>query len=94
MVACRLIHVQHTGVLYQAKCGMRDYDVCFFFFFFFFFFFQADDGIRYLVRSRGIGDEYNRQDWDIINKKLEAAWSMTGEPVLSAEKKFIMTAYF
>ena len=26
-----------------------------------FFFFQAKDGIRYLVRSRGLGDVYKRQ---------------------------------
>ena len=30
--------------------------------FVFFFFFQAEDGIRYLVRSRGLGDVYKRQD--------------------------------
>ena len=39
---------------------------CFFFFFCVFvvllFFFQAEDGIRYLVRSRGLGDVYKRQD--------------------------------
>ena len=38
--------------------------LCIFFFFFFFFvcfFFQAEDGIRYLVRSRGLGDVYKRQ---------------------------------
>ena len=31
----------------------------------FFFFFQAEDGIRDLVRSRGLGDVYKRQcgDW-------------------------------
>ena len=28
------------------------------------FFFQAEDGIRYLVRSRGLGDVYKRQDVD------------------------------
>ena len=28
-----------------------------------FFFFQAEDGIRDLVRSRGLGDVYKRQDW-------------------------------
>ena len=28
---------------------------------FFIFFFQAEDGIRYLVRSRGLGDVYKRQ---------------------------------
>ena len=33
----------------------------FFFFFFIFFFFQAEDGIRDLVRSRGLGDVYKRQ---------------------------------
>ena len=33
----------------------------FVFFFCFFFFFQAEDGIRYLVRSRGLGDVYKRQ---------------------------------
>ena len=37
--------------------------LCFFFFFYllFFFFFQAEDGIRDLVRSRGLGDVYKRQ---------------------------------
>ena len=33
----------------------------FLFFFFSFFFFQAEDGIRDLVRSRGLGDVYKRQ---------------------------------
>ena len=28
-----------------------------------FFFFQAEDGIRDLVRSRGLGDVYKRQDF-------------------------------
>ena len=39
---------------------------CFFLFFFFFtfFFFQAEDGIRDLVRSRGLGDVYKRQEED------------------------------
>ena len=32
-----------------------------FFFFLFVFFFQAEDGIRDLVRSRGLGDVYKRQ---------------------------------
>ena len=30
---------------------------------FVFFFFQAEDGIRDLVRSRGLGDVYKRQGW-------------------------------
>ena len=36
-------------------------DCVFFFFFVFLFFFQAEDGIRDLVRSRGLGDVYKRQ---------------------------------
>ena len=31
----------------------------------FFFFFQAEDGIRDLVRSRGLGDVYKRQTVDM-----------------------------
>ena len=31
---------------------------------FFFVFFQAEDGIRDLVRSRGLGDVYKRQPYD------------------------------
>ena len=31
--------------------------------FLFVFCFQAEDGIRYLVRSRGLGDVYKRQKW-------------------------------
>ena len=38
------------------------------FFFFLFFFFQAEDGIRDLVRSRGLGDVYKRQGywWSVV----------------------------
>ena len=39
----------------------------FFFFFFVFFFFQAEYGIRYLVRSRGLGDVYKRQVIENLN---------------------------
>ena len=48
-----------------ASCDRAS--VCSFFFcvflcdFFFFFFCQAEDGIRDLVRSRGLGDVYKRQ---------------------------------
>ncbi len=34
---------------------------------FFFFFFQAEDGIRDVERSRGLGDVYKRQDYRGIN---------------------------
>ena len=43
------------------------YVVCVFFFLFFIFFFQAEDGIRDLVRSRGLGDVYKRQGLDGLN---------------------------
>ena len=35
-------------------------------YFFFFFFFQAEDGIRALVRSRGLGDVYKIQVGNIV----------------------------
>ena len=38
----------------------------FFKFLFFIFFFQAEDGIRDLVRSRGLGDVYKRQGNDLL----------------------------
>ena len=46
------------------------------------FFFQAEDGIRYLVRSRGLGDVYKRQPEQrseilprIVGGELVAAWA-------------------
>ena len=41
--------------------SVSDGCVCLFLFFFFVFFLQAEDGIRDLVRSRGLGDVYKRQ---------------------------------
>ena len=34
------------------------------------FLFQAEDGIRDLVRSRGLGDVYKRQDEDSLKKMI------------------------
>ena len=48
---------------------------------FVYFFFQAEDGIRYLVRSRGLGDVYKRQgleatvNFNDIWKKDKFSWS-------------------
>ena len=40
-----------------------------------FFFFQAEDGIRDLVRSRGLGDVYKRQDHNqLIEKYKHPLW--------------------
>ena len=50
-----------------------------------FFFFQAEDGIRDLVRSRGLGDVYKRQIYSssrstvMINGKLLAKGDKLGE---------------
>ena len=50
------------------------------------FFFQAEDGIRDLVRSRGLGDVYKRQAIDFskldINGNLQALSSLKGEYIL------------
>ena len=40
--------------MFESECTVSDVAVCC-------FFFQAEDGIRDLVRSRGLGDVYKRQ---------------------------------
>ena len=42
------------------------------------FFFQAEDGIRDLVRSRGLGDVYKRQE-DIVGKEVNAFGGGAGD---------------
>ena len=44
-----------------------------------FFFFQAEDGIRDLVRSRGLGDVYKRQNQTVAKIPIVAmtAYAMT-----------------
>ena len=59
--------------------------IYFFFFFFlysfflvflsFFFFFQAEDGIRDLVRSRGLGDVYKRQGFTASVVKIDCLYT-------------------
>ena len=44
------------------------------------FFFQAEDGIRDLVRSRGLGDVYKRQLGWYITKHSLGLWSATPPP--------------
>ena len=45
------------------------------------FFFQAEDGIRDLVRSRGLGDVYKRQ----LEERLEAVVEGDGLRALAGE---------
>ena len=53
-----LWYIRHLTV---PSCWFIVFFYFFFVFFLFFFFFQAEDGIRDLVRSRGLGDVYKRQ---------------------------------
>ena len=48
------------------------------------FFFQAEDGIRYLVRSRGLGDVYKRQALINASLMLAALW------LIGVENKFVL----
>ena len=57
--------------IHSATCSACCYVVFFFICFCFFllcFFFQAEDGIRDLVRSRGLGDVYKRQQLLVIEQ--------------------------
>ena len=47
------------------------------------FFFQAEDGIRYLVRSRGLGDVYKRQA-PAIEGEVNRAIGELARPLLVA----------
>ena len=38
------------------------------------FFFQAEDGIRDLVRSRGLGDVYKRQLVTSLDRRTSVRW--------------------
>ena len=52
-----------------------------------FFFFQAEDGIRDLVRSRGLGDVYKRQD---LNRAVNGAIEVSTD--LKTKIEIIKTA--
>ena len=59
----------------------------------FVFFFQAEDGIRDLVRSRGLGDVYKRQNKD---GSFLAGWSYTGPDLdaATAEELALLSQHF
>ena len=54
-----------------------------------FFFFQAEDGIRDLVRSRGLGDVYKRQDYGYHAPTVSfpVAGTLMVEPTESESKR-------
>ena len=52
-----------------------------------FFFFQAEDGIRDLVRSRGLGDVYKRQvKYLVLDQPVQMAGLV---PIQKSEKTFV-----
>ena len=64
----------------------------------FFFFFQAEDGIRDLVRSRGLGDVYKRQSLRRIamqDGNCFAAWKLlcSTEMALQYRNGFAAVSY-
>ena len=54
-----------------------------------FFFFQAEDGIRDLVRSRGLGDVYKRQVLDWLHLVIRWAHVVFGIAWIGASFYFI-----
>ena len=75
-------------ILIMSVCFLFLFFYCVFFFCFFyfcFFFFQAEDGIRDLVRSRGLGDVYKRQTRKCERRLM---WSVSRSP-RSLEKRHI-----
>ncbi len=61
------MHTNVSGIV--VICLYGQYEVCLYLLmmmlcaFIYFFFFQAEDGIRDVERSRGLGDVYKRQDY-------------------------------
>ena len=49
-----------------------------------FFFFQAEDGIRDLVRSRGLGDVYKRQAYAVALLLFALLRSLSARALVSA----------
>ena len=62
-----LVVVHHLSVMLHGELFLCFFFYVFVFFFCVYFFFQAEDGIRDLVRSRGLGDVYKRQEQSYLN---------------------------
>ena len=60
----------------------------------FFFFFQAEDGIRDLVRSRGLGDVYKRQPPVTAMAKVETATPSAQEVARQIGDDWKVAAYY
>ena len=72
-------------VCYVLLCSRRH---CMLMVFYSFFFFQAEDGIRDLVRSRGLGDVYKRQEeYDKYEKSVNEIIPFPGNLFRGIESK-------
>ena len=49
--------------------------------------FQAEDGIRDLVRSRGLGDVYKRQVWEEFREELQLTYDEMCEAIMFNEDR-------
>ena len=65
--------VSYTGTHTVVYLFLFLFFFVFFLVIFFVFFFQAEDGIRDLVRSRGLGDVYKRQTLCSFRRTLASA---------------------
>ena len=59
-----------------------------------FFFFQAEDGIRDLVRSRGLGDVYKRQVITRVAKDALVIGNFSAEDVLVVKIRVVFLSQF
>ena len=64
--------------------------------FFVFFFFQAEDGIRDLVRSRGLGDVYKRQGFAYIHifSPCPTGWGHETDQTIEVARKAVKSNFF
>ena len=94
MVRSLVLISVRRDMLCMMCCWWYVYLIVFIFFFFFvcvcvccvffFFFFQAEDGIRDLVRSRGLGDVYKRQGQPVLVvrylRRCRGVWAVPRTP--------------
>ena len=79
------------GISVSTRWRLKSF-IIYLFFFFIYFFFQAEDGIRDLVRSRGLGDVYKRQGQEYIKAFLKAGTGAMPQFHLSeAETKSLLS---
>ena len=53
-------------------------------------FFQAEDGIRDVERSRGLGDVYKRQEWALYKQEYRKQYSTATEETERQDQLFLL----